>query len=219
MHDARSKVGETDSIGHRDGFLRDCCHRIATIRRRKGQRCSLTTYVVDSNGDDGDQNIGDHICADHSTPTPHCTLRAAIQEANSTIALDEIDFDITFDAPSTCIYDVPDTPPITAICPTYTLPTISAPLIIDGTTQPGYIPGTPIIQLDGWNGNSIGAGAGVDGLLITGGGSTVKGLWIHGFGRYGIDLRTLGGNVFKPTGSATLKTPMTTSLTIHGCPM
>ena len=61
-------------------------------------------------------------------------------EANATQALDEIDFDITYDvdgnpAPRPCQYDVPVTPPITAICPTYTLPTISAPLIIDGTTQ------------------------------------------------------------------------------------
>jgi len=161
------------------------------------------TYIVTSNGDDSDNSVGDgHCCvgdtstypctADHATNM--CTLRAAIQEANATLALDEIDFDITHDAPTTCIYDVAVTPPITAICPTYTLPTISAPVFIDGTTQPDYVTGTPVIQLDGWNGNSIGAGAGVDGLLVTAGGSTVKGLWIHGFGRYAIDLRTLGGN-------------------------
>ena len=154
------------------------------------------TYVVNSNGDDGDPKRGDHVCAD---PPDHCTLRAAIQEANATIGLDEIDFDITHNAPTTCIYDLfnpPVTPPITAICPTYTLPTISAPLIIDGTkygdAPGGYTPGT--VQLDGYNGNDVGAGAGVDGLLITGGGSTVKGLWIHGWGRYGINLRTNGGN-------------------------
>ena len=153
-------------------------------------------YVVNSNGDDGDLNVGDHICGDSSHPDTSCTLRAAIQEANATIQLDEIDFDITNDV-TTCIYDLftpPVVPPITAICPTYTLPTISAPLIIDATTQPGYATGTPIVQLDGYNGNDVGAGAGVDGLLITAGGSTVKGLWIHGWGRYGINLRTNGGN-------------------------
>jgi hypothetical protein len=96
------------------------------------------------------------------------------------------------------VYDVVDpVPPMTAVCPTYTLPTISAPLIIDATTQPGYVAGTPLVQLDGYNGNDVGAGDGVDGLLITDGGSTVKGLWIHGWGRHGINLRTNGGNTIQ----------------------
>ena len=171
---------------------------------------AVEIYEVTSNGDDSDNNIGDgHCCvgdtltypctADHATNM--CTLRAAIEEANSTSELDEIDFDIPSDSPhTTCIYDTtvvppaPTTPPVTAICPPHPLPSISAPIIIDGKTQPGYTTGTPIIELDGHNGNDVGVGAGVDGLIITAGGSTVKGLWIHGFGRYGIDLRTIGGN-------------------------
>jgi titin len=157
------------------------------------------TYLVDSNGDDGDGSIGDGQC----TGASGCTLRAAIQEANATPALDEIDFNIPDGLSNpTCVYDRPSVPPdiqppATAICPTHLLPPISAPLIIDGTTQPGYVAGTPLVQLDGFNGNDVGAGAGVDGLYITAGGSTVKGLWIHGFGRYGINLTNVGGNTIQ----------------------
>jgi len=147
-------------------------------------------YIVTSNGDDGDNNIGDGQCCigniivypctdDHETNT--CTLRAAIQEANSTPGLDEIDFAIPSEAPiTTCLAGTPPT----TICPTYTLPTISAPLIIDGRTQTGFT-GTPIIELDG---SSLGAG--VDALLVTAPNSTFRGLWIYGFTRYGIALRS-----------------------------
>jgi len=145
---------------------------------------AVEIYEVNSNGDDGDANIGDGSCADASG---HCTLRAAIQEANSTPGLDEIDFAIPSEAPiTTCLAGTPPT----TICPTYTLPTISAPLIVDGRTQTGFT-GTPIIELDGHNANDgAGVGPGVDALLVTAAGSEIYGLWIHGFTQYGIDLRS-----------------------------
>jgi titin len=164
-----------------------------------------TTYEVNSNGDEGDITVGDGKCciADQpcledpppETPNP-CTLRAAIQEANSTPERDEMTFNIIYDV-TTCIYDVGvvETPPVTAICPTYTLPSISAPLTIDGTTQPGYS-GTPIVELDGFNGNGVGVGPGVDGLTVSAGEdadhypSIIRGVWIHGFTNNGITLQT-----------------------------
>ena len=62
------------------------------------------------------------------------------------------------------------------------LPAITAPVTIDGTTQPGYS-GTPLIELDG-----AGAGTGSNGLTITGNDITVKGLIISGFGGDGIEV-------------------------------
>lgn len=104
------------------------------------------------------------------------TLRAAITSANANPGLDTISFQI----PGAGLQ------PIALLS---ALPTITDPVIIDATTQPGYA-GSPLVQLDGTS-----AGNTANGLFITGGGSTVKGLGIVHFGSYGILLRTLGNNV------------------------
>ncbi len=77
---------------------------------------------------------------------------------------------------------------VASISPTSTLPTISAPLVLNAQAQPGWT-STPIIEL---NGSS--AGAGVTGLTIAGGGSTVRGLVINRFLSNGINVTTNGGN-------------------------
>ena len=79
------------------------------------------------------------------------------------------------------------------------LPTITDPVIIDGYTQPGASPNTLtdgndaviLIELDG----SI-AGDEVSGLVLAGGGSTIRGLAINRFGGSGIELRS-GDNVIE----------------------
>ncbi len=73
------------------------------------------------------------------------------------------------------------------------LPVITEPVIIDGTTQPGFA-GSPLIELDGTD-----AGVGANGLVITAGGSTVKGLVINRFqpnpgAESSSDLSAPGGN-------------------------
>jgi hypothetical protein len=75
------------------------------------------------------------------------------------------------------------------ISPTSALDTITGPVVINGTTQPGFA-GNPIIELDGTN-----AGPGASGLRITAGGSTVRGLVINRFSGDGILLQSLGGNL------------------------
>jgi hypothetical protein len=70
-----------------------------------------------------------------------------------------------------------------------TLPSITNPVVIDGTTQPGYS-GTPLIEVNGF-----GAGSGANGLSITAGNSTVRGLVIDQFGQNGILLSGGGGDV------------------------
>jgi hypothetical protein len=64
-------------------------------------------------------------------------------------------------------------------------------VVIDGTTQTGFS-GTPIIELDG----SL-VGANIDGLFLTAGSSTIRGLVINDFTRNGIYLSGAGatGNV------------------------
>src|SRR5262249_34379635 len=81
---------------------------------------------------------------------------------------------------------------VQTIAPTSALPTISDPVVVDGTTQPGYA-GSPLVELRGSS-----AGSGASGLVITAGGSTVKGLVINALSSgsgSGISLLTNGGNL------------------------
>jgi titin len=106
------------------------------------------------------------------------SLRQAILTGNFNPGLDTITFNISG-------------PGIKTIDLASPLPTITNPVVIDGTTQPGYA-GQPPIELNG-----AGAGAGADGLLITAGNSTVKGLVINRFSANGIELQTNGGNIIQ----------------------
>lgn len=124
------------------------------------------------------------------------SLRQAIIDANQHSGLDTISFNISGAGVHT-------------IAPASNFPAITDPAIIDGYTQPGAAPNTngPAaadnavlrIVLDGTGSNpNLGDG---DGLVITGGGSTVRGLVINGFARAatggggrGILLQTKGGN-------------------------
>ena len=69
--------------------------------------------------------------------------------------------------------------------------TITQPVIIDGTSQPGFS-GSPVIEING-----AGAGAGTSGIHITGGGSTIKGLIVNRFGGDGIILTNNGSNTIQ----------------------
>src|SRR5262249_50060756 len=64
------------------------------------------------------------------------------------------------------------------------LPGITSPVVIDGTTQPGYA-GSPLIEL---------TASQTTGLTITAGGSTVRGLVLNHFA-VGIHFSSGGGNL------------------------
>jgi parallel beta-helix repeat protein len=100
------------------------------------------------------------------------SLRQAILDASASAGANLIAFDVGGGGVQT-------------IRPASDLPTITRPVTIDGTTQPGYA-GAPLIVLDGRGP--------ANGLRITAGDSTVEGLAIGGFGN-GILLQTGGGNV------------------------
>jgi titin len=104
------------------------------------------------------------------------SFRQAILDANATVEPNTIAFDIGGGGVQT-------------IQPLSALPVVTRPVVIDGTTQPGFA-GTPLIVL---NGSSAGFPA--NGLTISAGDSTVRGLVINAFSNYGITLQTNGGNL------------------------
>jgi hypothetical protein len=121
----------------------------------------LATFIVTSTGDSGTGS-----------------LRQAIFDANATVGLDSI------------VFNIPGTGPHT-ITPTSPLPTITDAVTIDGTTQPGFT-GSPIIELDG----SM-AGYLINGLEVTAGNSVVRGLVINRFEEDGIRLTNNGRNMIE----------------------
>lgn len=133
---------------------------------------AAATFTVTSVADNPDAAIGNGVCA---TLQGECTLRAAIQESNATIALDNIHF---------AIGSGPRTIAVLA-----GLPIITQPVVIDGSTQPGFA-GAPLIELDGF----LFSGNGLD---LTGGQSVVRSLIVNGFGGNGIRLAVKGGNVIE----------------------
>jgi hypothetical protein len=101
------------------------------------------------------------------------SLRQAILDANAKVGTDTIAFNIAGGGVHTI--QVPTA-----------LPTITSPVILDGTTQPGYA-GHPLIELHGAQEN---------GLSITAGSSTIRGLVLNGFSD-AILLQSAGGNLIQ----------------------
>jgi CSLREA domain-containing protein len=110
-----------------------------------------------------------------------CTLREAINAANASGGADTIRFGIGSGPKTISVLSA--------------LPTITDPVTIDGTTQPGFA-GSPIIEIEGSS-----APTGTNGLRISAGSSIVAGLVVNRFktgfpavGGNGIQLDTGGGN-------------------------
>ncbi len=145
--------------------------------------------VVNSSGNAGDATAGNGVCSTGSTNSqgdPACTLRAAIQEANALAGFDVIFFDL----PQT-ESGYGSSPERFTLQPTSLLPEVSTPMYIDGSSQPEYTTNRrPVIEIDG---TSVSAGE-ENGLWITGGGSTIRGLVVNNFGDDAIDVEFLGGN-------------------------
>jgi titin len=120
------------------------------------------------------------------------SLRQAILKANATPGSNTIKFTIGTG--------------LQVIAPTSPLPAITNPVVIDGTTQPGFS-GTPLIDLDG-----LFAGTSANGLVISAGMSTVKGLIVNAFTASGIVLSgkggdTVHGNFLGTSANGTLSVP------------
>src|SRR5258708_1101639 len=103
------------------------------------------------------------------------SLRQAILDANAHAGADMI------------VFTIPGAG-VNTIAPASALPTITDPVTIDGTTQPGFA-GSPIIELSG----AIAGPA--NGLNITAGSSTVLGLVINRF-KGGNNPSSSGNGIF-----------------------
>jgi CSLREA domain-containing protein len=139
---------------------------IAPVIVKTAAAMTFTVNKTDDH-DDGVCNSGD------------CTLREAINAANTHSGADTIAFNIAGAGVHTLTF-------------TSSLPTITDPVNIDGATQPGFA-GIPIIELSG-----TGAGTQVNGLTISSGSSTIRKLVINRFfgntAGNGIKLITNGNN-------------------------
>ena len=105
------------------------------------------------------------------------SLRQAILDANDSPGQDLITFSISGTGSH-------------KIALTSGLPQINEAVVIDGTTQLGYA-GRPLIELDGTR------AGGVNGLLILGGETVVRGLCINRFQGDGIHIESGGGNIIE----------------------
>jgi len=104
------------------------------------------------------------------------SLRQAIINANANTPPNTISFQITGSQPFT-------------ISPLSTFPTLSQPVVIDGTTQPGYA-GSPVVQI-----NAAGITAGSDCFTLSGGSSTIMGLAIYHSQRDAIRISGASSNL------------------------
>ncbi len=132
---------------------------------------AATTFIVTNTNDSG---LG--------------SLRQAILDANASPGTDTISFNI----PGTGVH---------TIMPTSILPVITDPVVIDGYTQPGtnlnaLSDGDNAVLLIEVNGSALPSSASSqDGISITAGSSTIRGLAISRFSGAGINLRNNGYNV------------------------
>lgn len=158
------------------------------------------TFTVDSSLDRADLNVGDGVCDGLFGQGNHCTLRAAIEEANVSPGKDLINFNIGGDTG------------VKTIAMIEGLPEITEAVTIDGYSQPGAEPNSLLFGNDAVlkiELNGFGAGP-VDGLLITADGVEVRGLVINRFFFDGIDIKAgrtgkkIEGNYIGTDASGTL---------------
>jgi CSLREA domain-containing protein len=129
-----------------------------------------SNFTVNSSADSGDSSPGDGTCRTAASAT-ECTLRAALEEANALAGAQTILFNLP--AADTVIY------------PAFALPEIKEEVVIDGTSQPGFDGGKPVVRVDG---SHAGAAPPVSGFKITAGVDvTIQGLQIMRFSNPGIE--------------------------------
>ena len=127
------------------------------------------------------------------------SLRQAILDANDSVGRDEVQFDI----PGSGIHTIRL---LTG------LPVVTDSVVIDGTTQPGYV-SSPIIELDGANAGDV------SGIQVTAGKSVLRGLVISSFAQSGIEFANQGGNIVEGSYIGTDATGTTAKGSLYGIRM
>ena len=130
-------------------------------------------FCVNTASDAPDINPGDGICSTGELNVfgePYCSMRAAIQESNAFAGKDTICFNI---------------PSNDVIYPQTALPTVTDSVFINGQTQPT----NGIVHI---NGQQQGTG---NGLEISSGHSTIRGLMLNQFASSGLVLKDNDSNI------------------------
>ena len=134
----------------------------------------VNAFTVNSTSDSVDATPGDNRC-ETVFGNNICTLRAAIAESNANPGTDTIRFSIAGAGVKT-------------ITPATTLPFITQSVTIDGTTQPGSScaswPPTLNVVLDAHNLS--------DGLDVTSGALTLRGMVVNGYNQTGVFTNSTG---------------------------
>jgi uncharacterized repeat protein (TIGR01451 family) len=145
--------------------------------RRNGRRTGWTTSWLQLEALEGRQLLST-IDVITTADSGAGSLRAAILAA-----------DASSDPSNTIDFLIPGTGVQTIVLQT-ALDPITKPTVIDGTTQAGALPGsTIVIEIDG---SALPSGS--DGLRISAGGSTIRGLDLHGFIGNAIHIDSKGGD-------------------------
>ena len=88
----------------------------------------------------------------------------------------------------TIVFNIPGAGVHTIRPPALALPGLGQPVVIDGTTQPGYS-GTPLIEIDGTTAGTV------NGLGLFGGNSIIRGLALNRFPQAGIFVGSAGNTI------------------------
>jgi uncharacterized repeat protein (TIGR01451 family) len=124
---------------------------------------------------------------------PTLSLREAIEVCNGTLSVADLNATAQLQVqgalatPNTIGFAIPGSGAQTIDLQS-ALPAVTVPIVIDGTTQPGFS-GTPLVVLDGSQTHFA------SGLDLEGGNSTVQGLAIDNFAGNGILLGGFGGDL------------------------
>jgi len=146
--------------------------------------------VINSIGDAADENVADGFCdTGHQIGCQaECTLRAAIQQSNAKPGKKSIHFDILAKFARDVIYEIQLNS---------NLPVIDDPVVIDATTQAGYKPQAPVVELNAKPIRAVNPLLPSWGFDISAGDSTIRGFWINTVSKNGIRLKVGGGNVIQ----------------------
>ncbi|WP_284186858.1 cadherin domain-containing protein, partial [Zoogloea oryzae] len=174
-----------------------------------------SALVVTTTADTNDTGLGSSFTAEQLNASKgtdgKISLREAIIAANTTAGTDTISFNIA-DALVSGTH---------TIKPTSALPTLTGAVIIDGTTEPDYVVGRPVVEIDG----SL-TGSGVHGLVLGAGagGSTIRGLAINsfnssnGYALYlmaGADNNVIEGNIIGLDADGTTAVPTMSNFGVY----
>jgi hypothetical protein len=136
-------------------------------------RLLMTTFLVTNVNDSGLGSLRQAIIFSNASTNPGSVIDFSITGANRTI--------------------IPQTP----------LPTITEPVLIDGTSQTGYS-GISIVEIQGSSFTT-------NGLSVTAGDTTIQGLILDKFSGYAISLTTNGGDAIEGNYIGTNPTGITAS--------